>query len=504
MKKAMICVLTVVLFLAFNQVTSAQAKKKDDEMKLKVKGVYTAWFQKQQDFFFGKTNYNDNYVVQMLRLHMSFAFADYVKAVTRFDMAQGWWGVDNTDFRTDFTDAPNLSSRFSNKDTNYNLHVDIGYLDFLVPNAPFPIDIRVGRMYYVLGNKLVLDSNFDGIQVDFKTKSGTIGLNYAKVSEGRGGFSPLSDNDNSSTGGADGDDADLIAVKFNRKTSNLSYGLFGMYYNDRGDDAGSTFILNGLDYAKTRFSPNISTLGAFGVTADYVNKGLGLKIKGEFDYLNGKDHVANTNSGTNQLSDVNNGDLNGYNLYLKGTKAVGPKVDVGVTFGLGSGDDNLAGGSGNVNKLKTMGFFYITELWEDSIMPDEEGITPQGLGAPNTRGYRELENSTIIQGSLLYKVAPKLKFYGSYSLIRATNDIHGWGDTNGDGVIETSEFSPQSSKTIGSEFDVKIDYSIYKQLVWSLRGGYLIAGDGAQLLINGNTNNDNNPWEAKMTITFKF
>ncbi|NIX57622.1 MAG: hypothetical protein GWN14_17295, partial [candidate division Zixibacteria bacterium] len=55
--------------------------------------------------------------------------------------------------------------------------------------------------------------------------------------------------------------------------------------------------------------------------------------------------------------------------------------------GRGSGDDDVTGGDGNVNKLRTSGFFYITEIWEDSIMPDEEGITPQGLGAPNVRGY---------------------------------------------------------------------------------------------------------------------
>lgn len=502
MRKWICGMLAVTLVAVFSTWSPAQ-EKKDDEMKLKIKGVYTAWFQKQQNFFFGKTDYNDNYVVQMLRLHMSFAFADYVKAVTRFDMAQGWWGVDNADFRSDFSDNPNLSERFSNKDTNYNLHVDIGYLDFMVPNTSFPIDIRVGRMYFGLGNKIVLDSNFDGIQVDFKTKSGTVGLGWAKVSEG-GGFSPLSDNDNASTSGVDGDDADLILAKFNRKSGNLAYGLFGFYYNDRGDDAGSTFILDGLDYARTRFSPNVSKLGALGLTVDYANKDLGVKVKGEFDYLVGKDDVANTNSGNNQLLDVNDGDLKGFNLYLKGTKRVSPKVDLGLTLGVGSGDGDPTGGDGNVNKLKTMGFFYITELWEDSIMPDEEGITPQGLGAPNTRGYRELENSTIIQGNLLYKATPKLKFYGAYSLIRATNDIHGWGDTNADGIIQTTEFTGQTSKSIGSEFDVKVDYSIYKQLVWTLRGGYFIAGDGAQLLINGNTNFDDNPWEAKMTITFKF
>lgn len=509
MKKFVNAVLT--LFLLFGVVKLGLSQEKEDEgLKLKINGVYTAWFQKQQNFFFGRLDpdYDDNYVVQMLRLNFNFAVSEHLKAVTRLDVAQGWWGVDNDDFRGDFDgdDNSNLSSRFSNKDTNYGIHVDLAYVDFTVPETSFPINIRLGRMYYGLGNKIVLDADLDGVQVDFKTKSGTLGLGWAKVSEG---LDAITDNETVDALGnvlADGEDADLAFARFNRTTQsgNISYGLFGMYYNDRGDDDGTTFLPNGLDYARTRFAPNICKLGAFGVTLDYNNKDLGLTVKGEFDYLTGKDDVANTNSGPNQSMDVNDGDINGYNFYVKANKDLSPKVNLGLTFGLGSGDDDPTSGNGNVNKLKTMGFFYITELWEDSIMPDEEGITPQGLGAPNTRGYRELENTTIIQGNILVKPVPKLKLFGSYSLIRATEDIPGWGDTDTDGVISTTEFTGESSKSIGSEIDFKIDYNIYKQLVWTLRGGYLITGDAAQLLINGNTQSDKNPWELKMTVTYRF
>lgn len=505
MKRSLLTILCFLFLASFAQTGLTQQKEEDEGLKLKINGVYTAWFQKQQDFFFGRTDYNDNYVVQMLRLNLNLAVSDNLKAVTRFDMAQGWWGVDNDDFRGDFDgdDNSSLSSRFSNKDTNYGLHVDIGYLDFRVPDMPFPINIRLGRMYYGLGNKLVLDSNFDGVQVDFNTKSGKVGLGWAKVSEGT---DALTDNDLSDTGGVDGDDADMVFATFDRTSAsgNLSYGLFGMYFNDRGDGDGTTFMPFGIDYNRSRFTPNLSKLGAFGITINYKNPDLGLNVQSEFDYLTGKDDVANVNSAQNQLLDVNDGDLSGYNLYVKATKTASPKVDVGLTFGLGSGDDDPTGGNGNVNKLKTMGYFYITELWEDSIMPDEEGITPQGLGAPNTRGYRELENSAIIQGNILIKPAPKWKLFAAYSLIRATEDIRGWGDTDGDGVIATSEFTGETSKSIGSEIDFKIDYNIYKELVWSLRGGYLFAGDGAQLLINGNTQFDDNPWELKMTMTYVF
>lgn len=502
MKKFVSFFLTAILLCGLTVVGQTQEKKAEEGFKLKINGVYTAWFQKQQNFFFGKSDYNDNYVVQMLRLNLNLAVSDHLKAVTRFDLAQGWWGVDNDDFRGELDDDnSNLSARFSNKDTNYGLHVDIGYLDFMVPGAAIPIHFRVGRMYYGLGNKIVLDSNFDGVQVDFDTKSGKIGLGWAKVSEG---VQALTDNDLSASGGADGDDADLFLAKFKRKSGKAAFGAFGMYFMDRGDDDGSTFMPNGIDYFRTRFAPHVSKLAAFGLTFDYVDKEKGFTLVSEFDYLTGKDDVGNSDSGANQLADVNDGDINGFNFYVKANKDLDPKVNVGLTFGMGSGDDDLTGGSGNVNKLKTMGYFYITELWEDSIMPDEEGISPQGLGAPNTRGYRELENTTLIQGNLLLKPMPKLKLMASYSLLRATQDIHGWADADTNGVISTTEFSGESSKSIGSEIDFKIDYNIYPQLVWTLRGGYLFAGDGARLLINGNTTYDENPWELKMTLTYRF
>lgn len=500
LRRCRIFLIAGLLGLGLPALASAQ-EQPEDQLKVNVGGVYTAWFQNQQDFFFGAADYNDKYIVQMLRLNLSLGYGDYIRAVTRVDMAQGWWGVDNDDYRDEFASNPNASNRWSNKDTNYGVHIDIGYLEFLFPNTP--VKARVGRMYYGLGNKIILDSNFDGIQLDVATGAGTLGLGWAKVSEGVDG---LSDNDNSDTGGADAEDADLLMASFDGKAMNgaLGWGVYGMYYNDRGDGDLTTYMPNGIDYFRARFTPNVSTLGVVGVKANYANADVGLKLQGEFDYLTGTDDVANTTSGANQLLDINNGDLSGYNLYLNASKTLGPKADLGFVFGRGSGDDDYGSGEGNINRLKTMGFFYITEVWEESIMPDEEGITPQGLGAPNTRGYRELENTTILQGNLTFRPIPKWRAHAAYSWIQATEPIRGWADANADGVISPAEFTDESSSDIGSEIDFLIGYKPYTRLDLVLRGGYMLAGDASQLLINGNTANDENPWELKAMVTFSF
>jgi hypothetical protein len=467
-----------------------------EQLRIGVGGVFTTWFQNQRNFTFGGSEYNDRYVVQMLRFNLSFGYGEYIKAVTRLDIAQGWWGVDNENWRDDNAANPNASSRFGRKDTNYGPHVDHGYLEFTVPNRP--LTARVGRMYYGLGNRIILDSNYDGIQLDWANSAGKLTLGWGKTNEGAVSISDLGPAD----GRADASDADLLLGSWAGKAGAFNYGLFGLYYNDR--NVVPAYPMK-LDYMLARFRPAISTLTAVGAMAAYDVKSVGLKLEGEANYLMGTDDYARQNSGPNQLLDLNNGDLAGYNVYAKATKTVGTKADLGFVFGLGSGDDDVTSGKGNINHLKTMGFFYITELWDDSIMPDEEGITPQGLGAPNVRGYRELENTTIGQINLTVRPAPRWRTSVAGSLIRATEPIRGW-TASANGVVAPNAFTSETSSDIGREINFLVNYQPYPRLDLTLRGGHFSAGDAALLLVHGRTNlaEKKNPWELKGEVTFRF
>ncbi len=493
MRKYGIILLIGLLVVAFVSPSFAQSGK-----KIKINGVYTAWGLHQQKFFFGKNNGNDDYFVQMLRFKVQAAPNDKVKAVTRFDIAQGWWGVDNALRSANRPyGAYGGSSLFDFKDTNYLFHVDQAYMEFKVPSAP--ITMRVGRQQYRLGNKLVLDNNLDGIQADVKAgEAGNITLGFAKVSEGIDG---LSDNGvgagKSAFGDTDGRDANLFFANFNGKVGPAKVNAFGAYYKDAGDGDGKTYVPDDLQYFRARFTPNISSLAIVGV-APNIKLGK-LSVLGEFDYLTGKDNVANTSFGPKQRHDINNGNISGYNLYLKPTFAAAPKVKLGGVFGMGSGDNDVTSGKGNVNKLRTSGFFYVTEIWEDSIMPDEEGITPQGLGAPNTRGYRELENTTLVQANVSLKPMPKVNVFGSYTFIKATQPIHAWTLSNGKTTILADK-----ATDLGSEADFKIDMKIYPNLIWTVRGGIFLPGKAAGYLINGTDKWNEKPVELKTTLTVKF
>ena len=470
------------------------------DTKLNYKGVYTAWVQSQHEFTLGKSDYDDRYVVQMLRLNLDFEALEGVHAITRFDMGQGWWGVDNADRTVNRTGKIGGSSLFDYKDTNFLFHVDQAYITFDLPNAP--IQAKVGRMWYGLGNKLLLDNNLDGFQFTIAKK---LHVGYAKVSEGSDG---LSDIDNSSDDGADMEDADVFTAQLKGKAGDAGYELFGLYYSDKGGDDGTTYMPNDINYFRSRFTPHLSQLTAFGLSGNYKNKDMGLNVVGEFNMLTGKDEVDNTTIDAKQLTDINNGDLSGFNVYLKANKSIGPRFNLGGVFGMGSGDDDLTDGKGNVNKLRTSGFFYITEIWEDSIMPDEEGITPQGLGAPNVRAYRELENSTVMQANANIKLTDKLSLFGSYTMINATQAIPNWmvnnNDTPDDASDDFTEIGDESATDIGTEIDWKLVYKIYPKLVFAFRGGFFTPGDAAGYLINGNTDNAETAWEYKAVITLKF
>ena len=130
-------------------------------------------------------------------------------------------------------------------------------------------------------------------------------------------------------------------------------------------------------------------------------------------------------------------------------------------------------------------------------MPDEEGITPQGLGAPNVRGYRELENTIIGQANLTFIPFTNLNLFVSYSYIRANKPIYAW---------DAAGPKPNlSAKDLGWEIDFKADYKMHDgKVILTLRGGYFKPGKAAGYLINGTDEYKKAAWELKGEVWFNF
>ncbi|MBI5473592.1 MAG: hypothetical protein HY961_14730 [Ignavibacteriae bacterium] len=454
----------------------------------------------QRDFRLGAIDYRDQYLVQMFRLNFTFNYGDNVKAITRFDLGQGWWGVDNQQP----TYVGSGSGTFDNKDSKFFLHVDQAYLWFNV--ADWSTAFSIGRFQWAVGNRLVLDNNYDGVAADFNIATGALKLGWSRVSEGLDGLSDLERTGADQRGNFDGGDADLFLASYSLPIDKTKLELYGMYYLDGSTADTNAYLIDGLFYNRPRFTPQVTSLGIVGLSGNSKVSDFTLTYEG--NVLFGKDDIANTtfaghlntSAGTAKNDplkyDKNNGKLFGYNAYLKVDYAVAPAFTLGFVGGMGSGDADPTSGKGNVNKLRTAGFFYITEVWEDSIMPDEEGITPQGLGAPNIRGYRELENTTIFQLNGTYAATNRLKLFASVNYIRATKPVFAWTAAGPNLAL--------SAKDLGFEVDAKADYKIMDNLTATLRGGVFTPGKAAKYLINGSDKWDRTAYEMRSEITFTF
>lgn len=563
--------LVVGVAMAFLYLAPAQAAD------FKLNGVFKTWSISQNDFRMGKDDINDWYTVSLVRMKPTIsAFNGDVVVHLRMDLAQGWWGVDNQrgsmkNFSEGARTHAGENGLFTNKETNYAIHVDEAWIDLKLPfmDAYVPTRMHLGRFYHKLGNKLILDYELDGVRLVSKWNDTTSTvLTYSIMNEG---YMGLSDNTASQTkwdgldegGSNSGGAARVVTLQLHQKLPNKmgKVEAYFLGYHDSGTDDGTAYLRDDIDYSIAHYAPQIGSLTAWGIAGDLKLDNNNISIKFEGAGLWGKDPInnqtyhssgipdgagstvqsgANTGGGTgsqgytrqhywNRL-DVNDGDINGWTFYLNSKLHYlesDYKVTPGLVVGAGSGDSDPTQGSGNVTKLQTEGWFYICEVWEDSIMPDLTGITPQGLGSPWSRGYREFENQILVQVNNTWKPLPKWSVFLSATYVHAMEDIYAWDDepqnsnTRGAGsaanggnpnnnVIDATsavggpDDMTRKSKDIGFELDWKIDYTIFPKLVMTTRGGYFWAGDGAAYLIAGAKGWNRDVYELRWDLTYKF
>lgn len=454
--------------------------------RLTLSGAYRVDTSAQKNFLLGSSldatdarSDFDAFWTQELWLTPRLIVSDNVNVTLRTTLAQGIWGIDASP-----SGGTGWAGSTSGKDSFFAFHVDWAYLSYrhVGSNTRW----YVGRQPFTLGNRIVLDEISDGIQFykDLPGLASTLAFGFAKESEGADALTDQNTIPRGTGGTIDGRDADLMSAEWKLEKADGSFRLNPYYawYLDRGNADGATMLPDGLGYLEARFRPQISKATVMGA-ALRLRRGA-LKLDGEFDTLSGQDRVANLDSGPFELHDVNNGDLTGSNLYAR-LALIGSRIEIGGTFAQGSGDPDVASGEGNINALRSNGHFGLTEVWEDGIAPDQEGIAPAGLGSPIARGYRGLENTRYMQGHLALHFRKSMELGGSFTLIRASEALRGFADGNSDGRITSDEFTGAPSTELGSELDAHLDWSMDRNIRCSLRGGLFFPRIGAGYLING-------------------
>lgn len=472
--------------------------------RLTLRGEYTTDSYLQKHFFLGApgpagagvSSDFDAYWTQRLILYPRLILANNLNVTTRVNVAQGIWGLDNDPADAE---ATGYSGLYGNRGTFAEVHLDWAYLSYR--HGGTATRWYIGRQKFELGHLLVLDTDATGIQIyrDFPQWGSALGFGFAKVSEGSDGLSDLDANLPDPDGSlADGRDADLFYLEWQREGGRFRFNPFYAFYVDRSNADRNTYAPDGLGYFDARFQPNLSRATALGVSAAGRFGVLGVDI--EINQLSGVDRVRDEDSGPFELRDRNNGDLRGSNVYVRAGLQAG-RFELGGIFAQGSGDEDVRTGEGNINGLITDGHFFITEVWEDSVMPTQVGLNPDGLGSPLSRGYRELENSRIMQGFVAYQLRRNLRVFGSVSMIRATQSVQSWSDTNEDGVLDPSEIGARVSNELGSEFDWRLDWGIENKMVLTFRGGYFLPRAGAGFLINGTDAFSTSALEMRATLS---
>ncbi len=497
-------VTTLLILLTLHSAHAQSTTPQEDTLRVDLSGLYTLWGLSQHNLLLGQDLPLDDadYIVQLLRVQLRAGKARYGVAA-RLDAAQGWWGVDNSPDNVPAlnpdgspTTTYNPYKLFGSKDTHYAIHVDHAYLYVDIPATP--LRVTAGRQYFSVGNKLVLDHDHDGVIVSASDEDlGSVDLLWARISEGRDSYkapTALLLNDHGAQ-----DDADLLGLRALLRRDRLHLEAFTLYYTDRSQQPDYAYLPNGLGYLQARFTPQITQAWAFGIAGDaHLDLLRGLDLRFEIDYLHGEDRVDNNDHAAGLL-DLNNGALRGYNLLAQASLKLNTQplpLDLNITLGRGSGDDDIAHGRGNINKIQTMGSWDLLNVWEDSVMPDLNGISPQGLGSPVSRGYRELENTTLLLAALGAEPLETLRVELVAAWLRATRPVRGF-DAQGAPTRHTAQ-------DLGQEIDLNLRWKLYPGFTYEARLGYFIPGEAASLLITGDNTHREHPWELKQTFTATF
>lgn len=470
--------------------------------RLTIAGLYETDSYLQKNFFLGARGgvngqgERDGFWTQRLSLRPRFILSDHLNINLSFDLAQGVWGANHLEGEAGET---------GRRHDFYDLRIDRAYLAWRHPGSR--TRWYLGRQEYAFGNLLALDADLPGLQVhrDFGRRL-RVGLGFAKESE-----AGLADLKTVVPGVvqpdsviADERDADLwfADARLGAPDGRLRFSPFFLYYLDRNNGDGSTALPDGY-LPGARFQPQITRATVLGVAL--AAKTGRLQADLEFDYLKGVDRVRNADSGLDERHDVNNGDLQGMNLFGR-LALTGGRLDLSGTVVLASGDPDPFQFEGNINSLRNDGRWFLTEVWENGLALDRQGLAPQGLGNPFVRAYRGVENTTAVQGALAFRLRSNLKVGGSFTLLRATEALRPWTDLDQDGRISREEWGKEAdgksgeSTELGSEIDGLLEWLPDPRVTLSLRGGIFSPGPAAGYLINGTQTYQESPFGLRFSV----
>jgi hypothetical protein len=377
------------------------------------------------------------------------------------------------------------------------------YLDFGIPVIPVPITVRVGEQTFGLRTNLLLLTDGIGVTAGIKLDPVLIAPMWGKPLEGARQTA---------------DDVNLYGLHANAKIGTLTIGGYGLYYNMNT----YPFFVATTSYGAPYPNIGITRLAQGTMAADmwwlgaYVDGKLG-PVNLNFDFIYDTGKVKER--WTPNIPDVK------YSGWATRVAVDYPieKLNIGLVGAYGSGSDTrktsssgLPGSatSSGINSSK-VGSYVVPvgsetgAAFGESIVVYSSWVNRGDSGIATSLNYNQL-NRGGIGGTWFaklyagYKVIPEYKvtFQGLYI-----------GDTtkNGDtfGTSRTAPFGTadlRDKSDIGIEVDLINEIQIYKNLKYTIAGGYLFAGKALDLSTGAGLGNygPDNPWQITTNLTYNF
>jgi hypothetical protein len=369
------------------------------------------------------------------------------------------------------------------------------YIDFKVPGLSdfAPTTIRAGIQGFALRTHFLLFA--DGAGVELNTTTGPVKWSWYW-------YKPEEGADNQA------DDGDFYGVRL------WLPGLLPV-------TPGAYFLyLNAGDYPLRATTPGALLTpydkGDFWWLGFYLDGKVGpVAIKSDFAYFDGEQTLGGLTS-----PGVSDPDYSGLGFYADVSVAdIVPNVTFGVAGAYGTGDDLVDAADPLGNEFDG---FRVPPGSEEPYIGDwgmvyyasaiNDGVRMSNLAAGTTAALGKLGGTWFAKLYASYKFPTWLKttVYGMY--IGDTTDE---GNTIGDArdiVPAIPGFSSglEDESDIGIEFGAYWNISIYKNLTYSIGGGYLVAGDALDsysgLTVGLFPVNDSpkDPWAILSQLIFKF
>lgn len=472
MKKLVVLSLIGLLILAFGTVY-AQEKKEEPKLEFKASGfidVQTEYFRNaQKDVvvpfkstypFYGGTvsptptipgDKKHAFWDTRCRLKFDAVYGPNVSGTIFFEMDSTYWG-DN----------------WSGKDRIGYLKADQAavevknlYFDFGLPFIPVPTTVRAGLQNFALRPGILITTDATGITAGIKVDPAMIRLYYFKYLEGDTWRS---------------DDVDVYGINPEVKIETINIGAYGVYFNM------NTYPVS---YGKTD-KAKMLYVGA------YADGKVG-PVNINFDFV--------IDSGKNETTDVK---YRGWATRLK-VNYPWEAFNFGIIGAYGSGD--------KVNTANKKEWFVTP--------PGSESAAAFGESLVFFSSWVNRGNTGIWGGTAGGEFFPKPLGGVWYALLYGSFKATPWykvtlqalyiGDTTKDGNT-LAEFyvgsgtSPNDGKTIGFEFDLYNEFQIYKQLTYTIAGGFMTKGNAMKFYnsATGETVKPKTPWIIISCLKYSF